>query len=102
VTVRDGDYTTYCGYDWHDPGTIWGLTVCNSLTGTACNTHTIRFDTSYFSVANSTDEKGLAVHEHGHALGLTHRDADSGSMITFGPYPVGYTGHDLDHLNNDL
>jgi hypothetical protein len=102
--VRDEDYTTYCGYTWHGAGgtTVWGLTTCNSLNGAnECESHVIRYDNSYFNVATAGGKRGLACHETGHSLGLTHRDTGAMCMQASGTYPVGLTTHDVDHLNNN-
>lgn len=98
VIVRNQDYTTYCGYSWH-PGSIWGLTTCNSLSGSRCQSHTVRYDISYFNAASTSSEQGLACHETGHTLGLTHRDTDSRCMQRYGPYPNTLASHDIWHLN---
>ncbi len=101
VIVRNQDYTTYCGFTWHtptSPGTI-GLATCDSLSGLKCEQHTVRFDISYFNAANQSNERGLACHEIGHTLGLTHRDADNGCMKTNAPQNTYLTDHDKAHLN---
>lgn len=100
VVVRDQDYSTYCGYSWHPGGGLWGLTTCDSTNSAGeCEKHTVRYDISYFNVAGTTDERGLACHETGHTLGLTHRDTDSRCMKTYGPYPTTLADHDINHLN---
>lgn len=103
VVVRDEDYSTYCGYSWHGSGgSLWGLTTCDSTNSASeCEKHTVRYDLSYFNAAGTTDERGLACHETGHTLGLTHRDTDSRCMKTFGPYPTTLAGHDVNHLTNN-
>ncbi|KRE60147.1 matrixin family metalloprotease [Nostocoides sp. Soil756] len=99
VIVRNQDYTTYCGFSWH-PGSTVGLTTCDSLSGGfKCESHTVRFDISYFNAANQSQERGLACHEIGHSLGLTHRDAETGCMETYLTYPTYLTDHDEAHLN---
>ena len=101
VIVRNQDYTTYCGFDWHSPtsgGTI-GLATCDSLSGLRCEQHTVRFDLSYFNAASQPNERGVACHEIGHTLGLTHRDADNGCMKTSAPQNTYLTDHDEAHLN---
>lgn len=82
VIVRDQDYVDYCGITWHSPtsgGTI-GLATCDSRTGLKCEQHTVRFDLSYIANATTSEERGLACHELGHSVGLTHRDSECGCM----------------------
>ncbi|MEO7422778.1 MAG: matrixin family metalloprotease [Ornithinibacter sp.] len=79
----------------------WGLTTCNSLSGSTCEQHTVRFDVSYFNAASQSNERGLACHEFGHSLGLTHRDTESGCMKMYGAHPTYLTVHDESHLNDD-
>lgn len=83
LVYRDLDYSTYCGYDWYAPGQggITGLTTCDSLMGSgACRTHSIRFSTVYSGSASVTARRGLACHETGHAIGLTHATSASTCM----------------------
>ena len=100
VIVRDQDYVDYCGITWHSPtsgGTI-GLATCDSRTGLKCEQHTVRFDLSYIANATTSEERGLACHELGHSVGLTHRDSECGCMKSSAPMPAYYTDHDNSHL----
>lgn len=99
--IRNADYTDYCGFDWHPPlSGVWGLTTCNSTNSQSeCESHSIRFDLSYFDFASQTNERGLAVHEIGHSLLLKHRDTEGSAMKTTGPYPTFLSSHDISHLS---
>lgn len=76
------------------------MTTCNSLNSdNACESHSLRFDLSYFDSASQTNERGLAVHEIGHSLLLKHRDNEGSAMKTSGPYPTFLSSHDTPHLS---
>jgi hypothetical protein len=83
VVYRDLDYASYCGYDWYQVGSggTTGLTTCDSLVGSgACKTHSVRFSTNYTNIASTTARRGLACHETGHAIGLTHATSSTTCM----------------------
>ena len=104
VKFKDKNYDDYCGYDWHETsgGTIgtyncWRLKASGPYAG-ACDKATLRFDTSFTTITNSSTRQGLACHEFGHSTGLTHRSTDC--MNAASPYPsTTLDSHSLDHLN---
>ena len=101
VIVRDQDYTTYCGINWHGSGgSNVGLYTCEAVTGTGrCERSSIRYDTSYVNVTTEANRRGIACHETGHSLGLKHYDAYSGCMEPHGPYFWNLSAHDRSHIN---
>ncbi len=101
--VRDQDYTTYCGYTWHDSGStggVNGLATCNSLNGVSeCESHVLRYDTSFFDGASLSFQRHVACHEVGHSLGLKHR-SENGCMTSSATAYTSLTSHDNGHLND--
>jgi predicted Zn-dependent protease len=65
-----------------------------------CESHVLRFDNSYFDSTTTTNKRGLACHETGHSVGLTHRNTDSKCMQDSGPYPDSLSNHDELELSN--
>jgi hypothetical protein len=99
--VRDQDYTDYCGKNWHPNGII-GLAHCNGLNiDRECESHVIRYDTSWTGSASDTQRRSLACHESGHSLGLMHRATDSKCMESGSTSSVELSSHDINHLNNN-
>lgn len=104
--IRNQDYTTYCGYNWHDPfqGGVVGLATCNSTTGPplSCNSHSARVDLSFFDETSTANERGVMCHEVGHTLGFDHRDVEPSCMEAAVPQPAVLSVHDKNHLSADL
>jgi hypothetical protein len=104
VVVRDLDYSTYCGLDWysssHGGGTT-GLTTCDSLLANGrCSTHSIRYSTNYTSIASTSQRRGLACHETGHSIGLTHATSSSSCMVLGATNPAqGYNSTEIGWIN---
>ena len=110
VVYTDADLSTYCGVDWHpdsngDGAYIIGFTKCVSLFGARCERFDVLFDTSRTDQASFSTSmaQGLACHESGHTLGLSHRDngsaPDVGCMPANVPPYWSYSPHDLNHIN---
>lgn len=99
--IRDQDYTDYCGKNWHPNGVI-GATQCNGLNiDRECESHVIRYDTSYSDDASDFARRSLACHETGHSLGLQHRSTDSKCMESGSNQATDLSSHDINHLNNN-
>lgn len=79
VIYNDGDYSTYCGFDWHpddaSDGFVIGIATCQSLAGTDCEQFHVYFDTSFTDNINDDFARTLACHETGHTVGLLHRES---------------------------
>lgn len=101
VVAYDADYTTYCGYTWNGSGgSTIGLVTCVSLSGSTCEKHELRFDTSYTSGATVTNRRSLACHENGHTVGLAHRaSSDSCMPATLNGVTQYSPSHDVPHIN---
>lgn len=105
VVVRDDYYVDYCGVDWYtaEVGGVIGLTTCDSVNAAReCEKHTIRFSNTYTRYAETTERRGLACHENGHALGLLHSTANTSCMRSADPTPAqDYDAHDVAHINGN-
>lgn len=106
VIYNDYDYWNYCGYAWHGGlGTVVGLMVCVSLSGSRCNQAEVDLDTSFTDITTPGYRQALACHETGHTLGLTHNPNNLSS--TYGCMPASlesqfiYSPHDLSHINSN-
>lgn len=104
MVAHDADYTgNFCGYTWmrtssDGPGYIAGYTICQSLSGSACQQFYIYFDNDYMGPRTAAQEKALACHEFGHNLGLLH--SSSGCMVDPLNGSTGIVAHDInEHLN---
>jgi hypothetical protein len=102
IIVRDLDYATYCGYDWFtsSSGGVTGLSTCDALTGSKCKQHSIRYSTNYVNIASTTQRRGLACHETGHSIGLSHASSDASCMKPEDSTPAtGYNSTEVGWIN---
>jgi hypothetical protein len=107
VLVRDQHYVDYCGKDWwQNPaggGTV-GMASCDQVEPSLqCSKHTVRYNLNWTYHPNRTlgERRGLACHENGHALGLTHSTFDDDDSCMPQQYPKprnGYSPHDGAHI----
>jgi len=83
IVLHDDRYTTYCGFDWYNEldGGILGVTTCElTYSSGDCRKHHIRYSTIYTEEATTSQRRGLACHESGHAFGLMHATSSSTCM----------------------
>lgn len=102
VIVISRRYLDYCAVPWEQPdgsGTVAGLTTCNGANEPSgrCGQHEVRLN------INSTERRGfdlwLVAHEHGHAIGLRHRNSEIGVMTYANSGSWQFTSHDKNHIN---
>lgn len=104
VIVHDGDYNTYCGYDWccDEGGGVIGLGNCLSTNWWGkCEQHQIRYDNDYTRNVSAWRRQSLACHEMGHTVGLAHRETDTSCMTDKSVTSRYLSAHDKSHINSN-
>ena len=78
---------------------LLGLVTCVSLTGSRCQKHEMRFDTSYVGPGTSVQRRNIACHETGHTLGAAHRSSGATCMLSGTSSNETNDSHDRGDLN---
>ena len=82
-------------YDWNYAGTAQCM---NPQDSQVCNHFHVKFNMKYDYTWSQA--KSLACHEFGHTVGLRHDNSRSTCMHSDDKWPVGYSDHDRNHINN--
>lgn len=81
----DSDYTTLCGFNWHDPGefglVVVGMADCIAAINSECLRSTGYFDNSKWDSATAWERRRVVCHEIGHMIGLPHDDHPNNSCM---------------------